>query len=447
MAHGNERQIVLGEHFYQPPRKASHRRIKEIQTDPTGVDWNERIAHESYVPQIQKGILSLASFDFYSTMRMQMEEIAPGEVPDLESALKERGVGDPFLHVLLPDLSYQDKSILISAGKKLFTEQTGQAPQWFWAPEAALDTETLEVLVECGYIGVICAPEQIETNQGAVDDRPVRVSLAGGKTMLLLAFDRPVSTSLAFDKKDNADRFAHEVILPRFNNLPATLPMVTWTDGETFGHHSAFTDQFLAYLLANSLPNSGVMVLGINQLTEVWGEEDFLAGALRERSAWSCPHGNLVRWHGACPCDNGFHGGWKTAFMTAVTEFNQNITSFLEQVFVGDFATQLAENFTEVFEYDGLANDHDKSLLAAKASSLAAMTSCGTFFDSPSTSGRINILFVRQALEHLVDAGFGNQAANLLEKFIVTLSRGTDPHQNLPLNELFADILVLSNQT
>ena len=69
MAHGKERQIVLGEHFYQPPRKGAHQRVQDIQTDPGGVDWNERIARESYVPQIRKGILDHTSFDFYTTMR------------------------------------------------------------------------------------------------------------------------------------------------------------------------------------------------------------------------------------------------------------------------------------------------------------------------------------------------------------------------------------------
>jgi hypothetical protein len=445
MAHGKERQIVLGEHFYQPPRKGAHQRVQDIQTDPGGVDWNERIARESYVPQIRKGILDHTSFDFYTTMRQEMEEISPGDVPDLEGSLKDRGVGDPFLHVLLPDLSYEDKYILIEAGKRVFEEQTGQQPSWFWAPETALDMETLDVLSECGYIGVICAPEQIDTNKGEVDNRPVKISLYGGGEMLLLSFDRPVSSSLAFDAKDNADRFANDVVAPRFDNLPDSLPMVAWTDGETFGHHSKFGDHFLQHLVETSLPEAGIAVLGINQITEIWGDDDFIEGSLDERSAWSCPHGDLQRWHGPCPCDNGFNGEWKSYFMGAVTNLNDQITSLLERVFNGDYAEELVGDFDRAFSYEGDEQDVSLSLLAAKASSLAAMTSCGTFFDGPRTSGRINMLFARQALEHLVDAGYRDEAEKLLNELIGELLEGIDPHSNLPLNELFDDILVLSD--
>ena len=444
MTHGSEKHIVIGEHFYQPPRKGSHHRLVGIKTDPNGVNWNSVVSRESYIPQIKRGILKLASFDFYSTLRIEMEKIAPNEAGKLEKALKERGVGDPFLHVLLPDLSYEDKYILIEAGKQFFEKQTGEEPLWFWAPETALDLETLEVLNECGYIGVICAPEQVEAHGREVDNHPVRIDLANGEEILLLAFDRPVSTSFAFDKKTNADEFVYQSIIPRLDRLSNHLPMVTWTDGETFGHHAAFADQFLAYLLKTSLPTAGVAVLGINELVDIWDEDDYIDGSLRERSAWSCPHGDLVRWHGACPCDNGFHGGWKTAFMGAVMDFNEAISSFLEDIFDGDFVDELAKNFKDIFEYNGHGKDRQMSLLAAKASSLASMTSCGTFFDSPGTSGRINMLFIRQALEHLVDAGFRNQAENLLDKLIKTLSTATDPHQNMTLDKVFADILVLS---
>jgi hypothetical protein len=444
MAHGKEqRHIILGEHFYQPPRRGSHHRVRDIETDPGGVNWNEVIAHESYIPQIRKGILAEASFDFYSTMRREMQDISPEDLPDLEGALRERGVGDPFLHVLLPDLSYDDKYILIEAGRRLFAKQAGEAPLWFWAPETALDMETLEVLHECGYVGVICAPEQIDVDWGEVDNRPVKVDLYGDGEMLLLAFDRPVSSSLAFDLKDNADRFAHDVIMPRFDNLPPSLPMVAWTDGETFGHHSPFGDHFLAYLVGSSLPDVGVNVLGINEAFDVWGDDDFVSGSLIERSAWSCPHGDLARWNGECPCDNGFHGGWKSSFMTAVRELNDQVTNLVNGE-ITDMTGELINRFEEAFDYEGDENDQELSLLAAKASALASLTSCGTFFDSPGTSGRINILFVRQALEHLVDADFKDEAEAILQSVIDELSGGTDPHSGQTLDEMFSDILVLS---
>ena len=108
-------------------------------------------------------------------------------------------------------------------------------------------------------------------------------------------------------------------------------------------------------------------------------------------------------------------------------------------------AEELVGDFDRAFSYEGDEQDVSLSLLAAKASSLAAMTSCGTFFDGPRTSGRINMLFARQALEHLVDAGYRDEAEKLLNELIGELLEGIDPHSNLPLTELFDDILVLSD--
>jgi hypothetical protein len=79
--------------------------------------------------------------------------------------------------------------------------------------------------------------------------------------------------------------------------------------------------------------------------------------------------------------------------------------------------------------------------LAAKASSLASMTSCGTFFESPETSGRINMMFVRQALEHLADAQQVRAANQLLSETKSILSRGVDPHSGQRLHKLFEKIL------
>ncbi|OIP73581.1 MAG: hypothetical protein COU63_02370 [Candidatus Pacebacteria bacterium CG10_big_fil_rev_8_21_14_0_10_36_11] len=434
--------MILGEHFYQPPRKGAHERVKSIQTDPYGVDWNRVIAGESYVPQIQAGLLELSSFDFFATMRKEMENISPESLPDLESALKERGVGDPYLHVLLPDLSYGDKQILIGAGAKLFAEQAGQLPQWFWAPETALDMETLEVLSEFGYIGVICAPEQIDVPNKEIDDRPVKIPLPNGKQFLLLAFDRPVSSALAHHKKENANQFADEVIFPRLDNLPATLPMIAFTDGETFGHHFKFGDMFLRYLMETALPEAGVAMLGINEAMSVWGEGDFLEGNLRERTAWSCPHGDLIRWHGACPCDAGFNGSWKANFSSAVSQLNEVMTRIISME-VDDYNSKLIDDFEHIFMYQGGSSDPETSLLAAKASAMAAMISCGTFFDSPGTSGRINMLFVRQALEHLRDAGLTVEANEMLQTVKNELHNAINPHTGEYLDEMFADILQL----
>lgn len=431
--------VVSGEHFYQPPRRASHNRLLEFDTDPQHINWNRIIAKECYVPQLSHGTLALSSFDFYATMRAELGQIAPEEIVHLQEAMRLRGVGDPFLHVLLPDLDDRDKRLLLMAGRSQFQQEAGVTPRWLWVPETALDLASLVAAKQAGYEGVLCAPEQIYTSDQA-DNHPIKVRLPDGSEILLLPFDRPFSSSLAFDRKLNADEYAQQVILPRLMNLPMSRPIISWTDGETFGHHSKGGDRFLDYLLKTTLPNLGIAVLGINELTEVWEPSDYLPGQLRDRTAWSCPHGNLTRWHGACPCDGGFHGGWKGPFSSALQHLNQEVTAQLDNELSADWPELLSQNFATAFYHSGSQNS-ELSLYAAKAAALAAQTSCGTFFDSPQTSGRINLLFARQALEHLRDAQLGPVAAQLQQNLCAELATGRDPHTGLPLDQLFQDLI------
>lgn len=368
-----------------------------------------------------------------------MQTIAPEQIARLRDAMQSHGVGDPFLHVLLPDLNAQDKSILINAGRNAFMQETGSAPRWLWVPETALDQEVLRVAKRSGYDGVLCAPEQVNAS-GETDNRPVRISLNGDGEMILLPFDRPFSSSLAFDNKANADEYTQNVIWPRILRLPPSVPLVAWTDGETFGHHAHFADMFLDYLVQNSLPSTGVAVLGLNDITSVWQPQDYVAGRLVDRSAWSCPHGNLQRWHGPCPCDGGYHGGWKGPFMNGLQRFNAQVSEILDADLGDGWDEQLADEFTAAFHFTGEQNT-TMSLLAAKASALAGQTSCGTFFDSPMTSGRINVLFVRQAIEHLRDAQHGQTADRLSREVMETFAQGTDPHSGQSLDQLFQDVL------
>lgn len=427
--------VVLGEHIYQPPRVGSHARLVGIHSDEHGTDWNRIIAQECYIPQTKRGTLEIVSFDFYATIRREMLSLAPVEARRLKEAMRKRGVGDPYLHVLLPDLSLRDKKILISAGYLEFKKETGVKPKWFWAPETALDTETLEVLAEVGYTGVLCAPEQI-VGIGVADNQPVKISLAKGRTIFALGFDRPFSSTLAFADKSNADSFRNATVLPRLQHLPESIPLIGWTDGETFGHHAKLADLFLDFLVRESLPSAGIAVLGVNELHDVWEKRDYKKGKLQERSAWSCPHGNLIRWHGACPCDGGYHGGWKEHFSNALSYLNQQVDAILDTQLGKKWPEQLAREFPKQFYFKGSRNSN-QSLLAAKASALAAMTSCGTFFENPITSGAINMLFARQVFEHLIDAGFEQQTTQLRAQMLSHLSRGRDPFTGKQLSQLF----------
>lgn len=421
----DRRESVFGLHFYQPPRRASHESLSYIKTDPHGMDWTEIIFNQTYKPLAEMNVIGKTSFDMYATLRFELDRLNPEIATRYRETMKTNGIGDSFIHVILPDVSVTDKRILIGAGAKQFRKETGTSPQWFWPAESAIDTETLVVLSEYGYKGIICAPEQVRRDDHLPpDDRITKIRLPNGNTILALAFDRPISTSLALAPKNNADDFTRSFILPRFGSIPSHM-IFTYTDAETFGHHWRFGGDFVNYLLDKSLPGQSIYPDSINNRD--LDNEQAGTGVIIERTAWSCSHGDLARWHGACPCGSG-DLRWKTPFYQTFAALHRNISGFVANEIGSDYQQLLMGNFAKaLFNRGNHGSSPELSLLSAAASSLSARTSCGTFFDSPHVSGRINILLAQQSIRHLYDSGEHAFAASMENLLRYNLTRITDP--------------------
>lgn len=403
-----EREVVIGVHLYQPGRRAHHKKLSRRSTDPESIDWTRKIYEQAYHKQLQANILDAASFDILGTLHRELESINARDAKKISAAMKEMGVGEPYLHPILPDLSKIDKRILIRFGHRRFHQKTGRDPLVFWPPETAIDTDTLEALAESGYKAFICAPEQIQRN-GRPDNQPTLIPLPSGKSIIALPFDRPVSSALAFENKQNADWFVNDHILPALRRVPDNGRLLAWTDDETFGHHDPNGHLFLQYLLFQALQKQGLQPIPINELLRMIQKPD--AGKIRERTAWSCPHGDLIRWHGECSCvDRRKDQSWKSPFYAGMHSLNGFVTNIVTGELGNKYIGKLSENFEHYLENSGGAGNGEQSLLSAKASSLAAVVSCGTFFDSPHTSGRINALMAIQALLHLEEAGLDRAA-------------------------------------
>lgn len=416
-----ERRVTFGEHFYQPPRFASHEDLSGIEVHPGAVDWNEIITDQCYGPQIEGGLLNKTAFDFYGVLRAQIK-LSPDQSEEIKQAMKERGVGDPWLHPILPDLNQRDRELLLKAGSNEFYRDCGRRPRWLWPPETALDTPTLRDAKNAGYQGVICAPEQLSINGNlSADNKIVKLPIGNNGSdghILACAFDRPVSTAFAFGDKANADSFADDVIVPRLKSLPEDAAMITWTDGETFGHHDRYAHLFLSWLIFNSLPERNIHPVSLQQALEQIDLEQIPEAQLKERTAWSCPHGNLVRWNGECECGGSGHKSWKAPFIHTLRSFNNEVDTILDNE-LPRWPDLLAENFSYYFmgKFLDQKSSPDDYLLMAKASSLAGLTSCATFFTDVHTSGRYNILFVLQACRSLISAGLTQQGKNLEANF------------------------------
>lgn len=417
------REIITGLHFYQPPRKVSHRNLNHLNTDPLGVDWTKKINQECYQPLAGKQVFDKISYTYYGILREQLDRLDDITSTLIKKTLRKNGVGDPFIHPILPDLSDDDKRILIGAGIK----SLGFTPKYFWAPESALDNKTLEILLEFGYQGVICNPRQIETShEGLVDNKPSKLMLPSRATILAIPFNQRLSNALAFGDKSNSNVFTKELVIPLINRFDPDNILLGWTDGETFGHHWKFGDFFLDYFLKKALPNHGITPVSLNEV-EI---RNTIPGFLRERTSWSCPHGNLIRWQGACLCCSG-NLTWKAGFYETHKRLNENITKLVKNEFdlkKPDYLEVMIRSFDKHFKNPG--GIHTKptlSLISAKVSALTTRTSCGTFFDNPHTSGNINLLFAHQAFEHLRDAGFTKQATQIKDEYKKSLAAIPDP--------------------
>ena len=257
----------------------------------------------------------------------------------------------------------------------------------FWPAETALDTETLQVLEEEGIRKVIGAPCQVRLDRGgSADNQPTRITLPNNRDITILPFSWGLQEAISWGDRSEAPRFIDQHIVPAFewaapNENSHHFNLIA-TDMETFGGHDGTEglDEFLE-VLYKTLPEKGIGAININELDI----SDAASGSLVERSAWSCKHGDLQRWHGPCDC----HGGsqekslWKAPYYQAHHMLNRAVSEKLAEQGIDQstLTGELANNFADYLKNPGdITTTPLKSLLSAKASALSATTSCATFF-------------------------------------------------------------------
>lgn len=418
------KEVIFHLHFYQPPCVVSHKEFQNINADPHGVDWTTRITNECYSPLVKLGVIPQVTFDYFGVLGYRLGQIDPQTDKVMRENLCQNGVADSFIHPLLPDLSDNDKRISIGVGISRYFAITGQKPRFFWPPETAIDTPTLEIMADYKIEGFFCSPDQIQLeNGGNSGNQPARIKLPSGRKILALPFNRFLSRNLAFDDeyryRSDAHRFADEVILPELYKLKNGFPLLGCTDGETFGHHMRWGANFIDALVNHALSARDVRVVSINDVD--WEKVTVVDGRIKEKSAWSCIHGDLARWHGRCSCGGG-DVGWKKVFSCAIRHLNRDISKVVKPLFGKDYLWRMVGNFEAGFENPGgYLSRPDLSLISAKVSALTAQTSCGTFHDNPGIAGGVNILFARQAVEHLKDTGLVKEAGIIWSQFLNTM--------------------------
>ena len=264
---------------------------------PTLLSWMEKKEPEVYRAVLEADKLSQQNFSGHGS-----------------------AIAQAYNHMILPLANLRDKYTQVRWGIADFKKRFGRLPEALWLAETACNTETLEVLAECGMKFVILAPgqcakvrkigeEKWQDVSGAKVDpkRAYQCNLPSGRRIALFFYDGPISQGIAFsDTLKSGENFAGR-LLSTYNSGSEAQLMHIATDGETYGHHQKFADMALAYCLKYVEDKTDVQIT-------VYGE--FLAknppqyeAQIFENSSWSCFHG-VERWRADCGCNSGMHGGW-----------------------------------------------------------------------------------------------------------------------------------------
>lgn len=471
-----ERGFSIEVGMYQPPRGAEHRALQGIQTSPDGVDWTEVNTLRCYTNLARQGLFHNISYDEVPTLELEFDRmlkkprLAGEEVVALRSrrrairearagmqeSLVENGVGNPFIHTILPDHSLPDQRLLIRAGKLEFMRNSGGvAPRVLRTAETAYNNDTARLAAEEGYEAIICAPWQVWLDAGGFSDsQPTRLRLPGGASIVALPFSVRLQEAISWAQdRSNPDHFADRYIMPMYyeaapNDYSHRFNLMV-TDGETLGGHEGCegVDEMMRELLQESLPNRGVTPISINKI-DLSG--DLPTGVLVERSSWSCRDGNLERWHGPCSCHDCQVSSreelvWKGPYYHAHHKLNGMVAEAVrEEMGISDqeLIDLMAGNFADMMKNPGGHKSTPlKSALSARASGFANTTSCATFFHKPETSGYINPLFAMQAIYHLRDAGLVGAAERIEGEYMSNMERVLFPYGQGTGRRMVEDLL------
>lgn len=446
----NNRYVCIHGHFYQPPRENPWLEAIEAQDSAQPFhDWNERITYECYTPNTASRILdekgdiiditnnySKISFNFGPTLLSWMEKYEPETYKailkaDEESRKRFSGHGSAmaqaFGHIIMPLANLRDKQTQVVWGIRDFEYRFKRKPEGMWLPEAAVDTETLEVLAEQNIKFTVLAPRQArrvrkigeshwtDVSGEWIDPRmPYLCNLPSGKKIMLFFYDGGISQDVAFkgllkNGRDFANRFAYS-----FTHESEHKPQLVHiaTDGESYGHHHRHGDMALAYCL-HYLEKEGLATITnygefLEKFPPTYETEIF------ENSSWSCVHG-VERWRNNCGCNTGgthYHQNWRDPLRTALDWLRNHLVELYEKE-TGkylhnpwqarnaymDVLLNRSKNKVEAFIHSFAKKELTKEervkvvkLLEMQRHTMLMYTSCGWFFDELSGIETIQVI-------------------------------------------------------
>jgi len=433
-----EKYICIHGHFYQPPRENAWLEVIEVQDSAHPYhDWNERISAECYGPNAASRILneggvitniinnySRISFNFGATLLSWMEHNDRETYEAILDADRHSmdmfgghgsALAQVYNHMIMPLATRRDKETQIIWGIRDFIHRFNRMPEGMWLAETAVDTETLELMVDHEIKFTILAPRQAKAfrkagepvwtsaDKGIDTRRPYFYNLPSGKSIVLFFYDGEISQGVAFNGLLNDGRKLAESLIGRLDRNP-TEPQLSHiaTDGETYGHHHKHGDMALAFALDHIEKNAKVKVTNYAQFLSLHAPTHEVQ--LHEGSSWSCVHG-VERWRNDCGCNTGGKPQWNQRWRRPLRESLDWLREELAKIFERDAGAVLKDPWVARNEYINVIlrrndetikkylRDHCKHsvdppqvlrLLEVQRNAMLMYTSCGWFFDEVS---------------------------------------------------------------
>ncbi|HEU0027772.1 MAG TPA: DUF3536 domain-containing protein [Ktedonobacterales bacterium] len=429
MSERRHQYLCVHGHFYQPPRQDpfTNRIPPEAGAAPYA-NFNEKITAECYLPNANHGNFERVNFDLGPTLAAWMAEahltLHDRVIEADRRGARRHGAGSAmaqaYNHTILPLASARDKRTQILWGLRDFERRFGRAAEGMWLAETAADLETLTILRKLGVKYTVLAPWQSAEPVDVTE--PYLVRLPGGDTITVFFYNGPLSGLVSFDHEatSNADRFAHEYLAPHLNQDKLARGedqlILIATDGELYGHHKPWRDQFLRRLTREAAPSAGYEVTTLDRYLR--DHPPTREVRLKEPSSWSCHHG-VARWSDGCACVPG-DSSWKRPLRDAF----DNLRARLDALYERETASVLHDPWEARDAYLGLRSGwitaaefwsgvgrnrrrpllpwqetRASRLLEAQYYGQAIYTSCGWFFeDLDRIEPRNDIAFARRAI-------------------------------------------------
>ena len=345
-----KKYLTIHGHFYQPPRENPWLEEIEIQDSARPFhDWNERVSSECYEPNSvsrivddKNRILDIVnnyqnmSFNIGPTLLSWMEKYAPCSYRRIINADKNSielygghgcAIAQVYNHIIMPLANTNDKYTQAIWGIRDFQKRFGRMPEGIWLAETAVDAQTLEVLIDLGIRYTILSPFQAQcvrkmdsenpndwhdVSWGSIDpSQPYRYYVEGSdkkKFIDLFFYDGAISKSVAFDfLLTDGEKFARRLLDGYSESRQRTQLVNIATDGESYGHHTKFSDMALSYVLGVKAKDLGFEITNYGQYLEMYPPEYEVD--IKPVSSWSCSHG-VERWKDDCGCNTGAQPGW-----------------------------------------------------------------------------------------------------------------------------------------